>query len=51
MSFLNGRVLGLIVTGLGLAVTLIQNFADEKNRQELKDEIKEELKEELSSEE
>lgn len=51
MSFLSGKVLGIIVTGMGLAVTLIQSLADEKNRKELKEELKEEIMDELSPKE
>lgn len=51
MNFLNAKVLGAIVTCMGLAVTLVQNLADEKYRKELKDEVKKEIMDELSSEE
>ena len=51
MGFLSGKVLGLIATGLGLAVTVITNLADEKSRKEMKDELKKEIMEELSTKE
>ena len=43
------KVLSVAVTGLGLALTLLNNKVESNNRQALKDELKDELLKELTS--
>ena len=48
MKIDTGKILGLLVTGLGVAATLLSGKAEDVNRQTMKDELKKELLEELS---
>lgn len=49
MKIDTGKILGLLVTGLGVVATLLSGKAEDVNRQIMKDELKKELLEELSN--
>lgn len=46
-NFNSGKILGLLVTLLGVAGTVLSAKADESNRKEMKAELKDELLNEL----
>lgn len=49
MKIDTGKILGLLVTGLGVVATLLSGKAEDINRQTMKNELKKELLEELSN--
>ena len=49
ISIDRGKALGLLVTGLGVVVTILNSEVESNNRKTMKDELKKELLEELTS--